>query len=125
MVAALTDFVDRAKSKGQIYAALYELKDEELISKLESIKSRLHLVLSNSVEKDLNPRDKRREPGSAGSFDRDGQGDLESNYAAEPHRAQQVSCLCGRKRQSESRTLWVNELDVDGPVCADEQHSRD
>jgi phosphatidylserine/phosphatidylglycerophosphate/cardiolipin synthase-like enzyme len=52
MVEALTGFVDRAKTAGRIFAALYELKDEELISKLESIGKRLHIVLSNSVETD-------------------------------------------------------------------------
>src|SRR5258708_6766283 len=33
MVETLTGFVDRAKSSGKIYAALYELGDEELIKK--------------------------------------------------------------------------------------------
>ncbi len=50
MVEALTGFVDRAKSSGKIYAALYELHDEELIQKLEKIGKRLNIVLSNAVE---------------------------------------------------------------------------
>ena len=49
MVEALTGFVDRAKSSGTIYAALYELGDEELITKLLRLKKRLNIVLSNSV----------------------------------------------------------------------------
>jgi phosphatidylserine/phosphatidylglycerophosphate/cardiolipin synthase-like enzyme len=50
MVEALTGFVDRAKSSGHIYAALYELKDVELLGKLTGIGKRLHIVLSNSKE---------------------------------------------------------------------------
>lgn len=49
MVGALTRFVDRAKTSGTIYAALYELGDEELIKKLEGLGARLQIVLSNSV----------------------------------------------------------------------------
>lgn len=48
MVEALSDFIDKAKNKGAIYAALYELGDEELIKKLEGLKNRLFIVLSNS-----------------------------------------------------------------------------
>jgi len=50
MVEALTGFVDRAKASGKIYAALYELQDDELIGKLEKIGERLNIVLSNAVE---------------------------------------------------------------------------
>ncbi len=52
MVEALTDFLDRAKSTGTIYAALYELGDEELIARLEGLGKRLQIVLSNSVVSD-------------------------------------------------------------------------
>lgn len=52
MVEALTGFVDRAKTSGSIYAALYELGDEELIEKLEKLGKRLHIVLSNSASTD-------------------------------------------------------------------------
>lgn len=52
MVEALTNFADRAKSSGKIYAALYELGDEELIAKLEGLGKRLQIVLSNSVGED-------------------------------------------------------------------------
>jgi len=52
MFEALTGFVDRAKSSGTIYAALYELQDEPLIRKLESLGTRLQIVLSNSVAVD-------------------------------------------------------------------------
>jgi phosphatidylserine/phosphatidylglycerophosphate/cardiolipin synthase-like enzyme len=52
MVEALTGFVDRAKSSGTIYAALYELHDEELIKKLEGLGKRLRIVLSNAVATD-------------------------------------------------------------------------
>ncbi|HXH37865.1 MAG TPA: phospholipase D-like domain-containing protein [Thermoanaerobaculia bacterium] len=52
MVEALTGFVDRAKRSGEIYAALYELGDEELIKKLTGLGKRLHIVLSNSVQKE-------------------------------------------------------------------------
>jgi phosphatidylserine/phosphatidylglycerophosphate/cardiolipin synthase-like enzyme len=50
MVEALTGFLDRAKTKGHIYAGLYELKDKELLGKLTDIGKRLHIVLSNSKE---------------------------------------------------------------------------
>ena len=52
MVEALINFVDRAKSSGSIYAALYELGDEELIAQLEKLGKRLKIVLSNSVVTD-------------------------------------------------------------------------
>ena len=52
MVEALTGFLDRAKSSGTIYAALYELGDAELIAGLKSLGKRLQIVLSNSVTKD-------------------------------------------------------------------------
>lgn len=58
MVEALTGFVDRAKSSGKIHAALYELKDEELIAKLEKLGKRLQIVLSNSVETDATTKKK-------------------------------------------------------------------
>ncbi len=58
MVEALTEFVQRAKTSGRIYAALYELKDEELIETLEKIGKRLHIVLSNSIETDLETKEK-------------------------------------------------------------------
>ena len=50
MVEALTGFVARAKKAGSIYAALYELHDDELIRTLEGLGRRLHLVLSNSMK---------------------------------------------------------------------------
>ena len=52
MPEALLGFLDRAKKSGKIYAALYELHDEELIKKLEGLKERLFIVLSNSVKKE-------------------------------------------------------------------------
>jgi phosphatidylserine/phosphatidylglycerophosphate/cardiolipin synthase-like enzyme len=58
MVEALTSFVDRAKSSGKIYAALYELGDEELIAKLEGLGNRLQIVLSNSVATDADTKEK-------------------------------------------------------------------
>ena len=47
MIPALLDFVRRAKAGGALYAALYELGDDELITALEGVGKRLHLVLSN------------------------------------------------------------------------------
>jgi phosphatidylserine/phosphatidylglycerophosphate/cardiolipin synthase-like enzyme len=52
MVEALTGFVDRAKNTGKIYAALYELGDEELIDKLKGLKNRLFIILSDSKIKE-------------------------------------------------------------------------
>jgi hypothetical protein len=65
MVGALTGFVDRAKKSGKIYAALYELGDEELIKKLEQLGNRLNLVLSNSVQTD--PQTKKKVDGNEGA----------------------------------------------------------
>jgi PLD-like domain len=48
MVEALTQFVDRAATSGTIYAALYELHDDELLAKLEGLGERLRIVLSNA-----------------------------------------------------------------------------
>jgi phosphatidylserine/phosphatidylglycerophosphate/cardiolipin synthase-like enzyme len=47
MIAALLDFVARADAGGTLYAALYELGDEQLISALEQAGKKLHLILSN------------------------------------------------------------------------------
>jgi len=58
MVEALTEFVDRAKSSGTIYAALYELHDEELLKKLEGLGTRLKIVLSNAVATDPETNEK-------------------------------------------------------------------
>jgi phosphatidylserine/phosphatidylglycerophosphate/cardiolipin synthase-like enzyme len=58
MVEALTGFVDRAKSSGKIYAALYELGDEELIEKLEKLGKRLSVVLSNAVKTEAGTKKK-------------------------------------------------------------------
>jgi phosphatidylserine/phosphatidylglycerophosphate/cardiolipin synthase-like enzyme len=63
MVEALTGFVDRAKKSGKIYAALYELGDEELIQKLEHLGKKLEIVLSNSVVTD--PKTKKKSDGNA------------------------------------------------------------
>jgi phosphatidylserine/phosphatidylglycerophosphate/cardiolipin synthase-like enzyme len=52
MVEILTGFLGRAKSSGKIYAALYELGDEQLIKGLESLGKRLQIVLSNAVQED-------------------------------------------------------------------------
>ncbi|PWT77619.1 MAG: hypothetical protein C5B58_16495 [Acidobacteria bacterium] len=68
MVEALTEFVDRAKSSGTIYAALYELGDEELIQKLEGLGNRLKIVLSNSVV--TNPDTKKKSDGNQDARDR-------------------------------------------------------
>jgi len=58
MVEALTGFVDRAAKSGKIYAALYELGDEELIKKPEGLGKRLEIVLSNSVVTDAGTKKK-------------------------------------------------------------------
>lgn len=65
MVEALTEFVDRAKKSGKIYAALYELGDEQLLKKLEGLGKRLEIVLSNSVVTD--PKTKKKSDGNADS----------------------------------------------------------
>jgi phosphatidylserine/phosphatidylglycerophosphate/cardiolipin synthase-like enzyme len=52
MVEALTGFLARAESGGEIYAALYELNDPVLLPKLMGLGNRLHIILSNSAAKD-------------------------------------------------------------------------
>ncbi len=53
MIGALTDFVAEAESKkGELYCALYELGDPELVGALVGLKSRLHVVLSNPSPND-------------------------------------------------------------------------
>jgi phosphatidylserine/phosphatidylglycerophosphate/cardiolipin synthase-like enzyme len=59
MVEALTGFMGKAKKSGKIYAALYELGDEQLISMLEGLGKRLYIVLSNSVKEVV---DETKEP---------------------------------------------------------------
>jgi len=55
MVEALTDFVARAKSGGKLYAALYELHDQELVPLLEKAGKKLSIVLSNAMEQEVRP----------------------------------------------------------------------
>jgi hypothetical protein len=52
MIGALLDFVKRANGSGELYAALYELGDEELVAALETAGQRLHLILSNPKASD-------------------------------------------------------------------------
>lgn len=52
MVEALTGFIGKAEKSGKIYAALYELGDEELIDKLKGLKNRLYIILSDSKIKE-------------------------------------------------------------------------
>ena len=47
MIGALLDFVARAGKGATLYAALYELGDDELIGVLEKAGKKLHLILSN------------------------------------------------------------------------------
>jgi phosphatidylserine/phosphatidylglycerophosphate/cardiolipin synthase-like enzyme len=68
MVEALTGFVDRARSSGTIYAALYELGDAELIAKLAGLGKRLRIVLSNSVVTD--EKTKKKTDGNQKARDR-------------------------------------------------------
>ena len=58
MVEALTEFVGRVKKSGRIYAALYELGDEQLIKTLEGLGKKLDIVLSNSVVTDSKTKEK-------------------------------------------------------------------
>jgi len=62
MIGALTGFVDRAKTSGKIYAALYELHDDELLQKLEGLGKRLQIVLANAVVTD--PKTKVKSDGN-------------------------------------------------------------
>jgi len=117
MVETVTDFAARAKKSGRIYAALYELGDEQLIVALEGLGNRLDIVLSNSVVTDEKTKEEdgrqreRAEP--AKGHGEDGGG---PDHAVEPHRAQQVS-RTRRQRQGEVRPLRIDELDVDC-LCA-------
>jgi phosphatidylserine/phosphatidylglycerophosphate/cardiolipin synthase-like enzyme len=58
MIEALIGFLDRAKDSGTVYAALYELGDQQLISKLSGLGDRLQIVLSNSVATDETTKEK-------------------------------------------------------------------
>lgn len=56
MVEALNDFVGRAGKGGKLYAALYELHDEELVSLLETSKKKVYVVLSNAMQDEVKPK---------------------------------------------------------------------
>lgn len=47
MIGALISFVAEAQDGGELYCALYELGDKQLIDALADLKGRLHVVLSN------------------------------------------------------------------------------
>jgi phosphatidylserine/phosphatidylglycerophosphate/cardiolipin synthase-like enzyme len=51
MVSTLTDFLKRTQKGGEIYAALYELTDAELIASLVAVKQKLNIVLADIVAK--------------------------------------------------------------------------
>lgn len=51
IIGTLTGFVARAKKSGSIYAALYELTDDELRKSLSGIGKKLNIVLANIVAK--------------------------------------------------------------------------
>jgi hypothetical protein len=68
MVEALTGFIERAKKAGKIYAALYELGDEELIARLEGLGKRLQIVLSDAATVD--PITKKKSDGNQAARDR-------------------------------------------------------
>jgi phosphatidylserine/phosphatidylglycerophosphate/cardiolipin synthase-like enzyme len=51
MVDVLTGFLDRAKSSGHIYAALYELTDVELVKSLVALGKNLDIVVADLVAK--------------------------------------------------------------------------
>jgi phosphatidylserine/phosphatidylglycerophosphate/cardiolipin synthase-like enzyme len=50
-VGTITGFLDRAKDSGHIYAALYELTDEELVEALVSLGKKLDIVMADIVAK--------------------------------------------------------------------------
>lgn len=50
MVEAIEEFLARADKSGKIYAALYELKDPQLIEWLSGLGLRLHIILGDSKE---------------------------------------------------------------------------
>lgn len=50
MVEAIEAFLARAAKSGKIYAALYELKDKQLLAWLAGLGKRLHIVLGDSKE---------------------------------------------------------------------------
>ena len=52
MIDALTGFVGEVKADGELYCALYELGDQQLIDALKTLKKRLHVVLSNPKASD-------------------------------------------------------------------------
>jgi len=52
MIAALTGFVGEEQAGSELYCALYELGDQQLIEALAGLKSRLHVVLSNPKPSD-------------------------------------------------------------------------
>ena len=56
MVEALLDFVGRAKAGGKLYAALYELHDEELVELLEKSGKKVSIVLSNAMADEVRPQ---------------------------------------------------------------------
>ena len=62
ILLTLIGFVERAKTSGSIYAALYELTDVELVQSLVGIKDKLNIVLANIVAKPT-PGGSEEQPG--------------------------------------------------------------
>jgi hypothetical protein len=65
MVETLLGFLNRAATDGTIYAALYELGDDELIPKLQGLGRRLRLAVQRNQKRRTHRHDHRLQPACA------------------------------------------------------------
>ena len=127
MIDALLDFVRARQGGGTLYAALYELGDDELITALEGAGKKLHLVLSNPDARATQQSASAISDGNAdvaGAPGQDGRRADQPHAAQQPDRPQQVRRLRRHERQARGGALRLDQLDLDGPVRADQQHHR-
>ena len=128
MIPALLDFVRRAKAGGTLYAALYELGDDELIAALEKApasgstsSSRIPMpAIGRSASADQRRQRRRRErasPRRPASWST-------ACSPQQPDRPQQVRRLRRQARQARGGAVRLDQLDADRAVRADQQHHR-
>ena len=105
------------KNNGEIYAALYELNDPELIEALKGLGKKCHLILANGAFKPPDNDENKDIRGEVGQHRRSAR----SHRHERSFRAQQVRRLLRFQRQAAARSLRQHQLDHDGPVHAGQQ----
>ncbi len=113
---------DARTKKRDVYLALYELNDPELIAALTALKGKAHVVLGNSTGKsDATAKDTEK---SAGVLKKAGV-DIVRRKIAEPLRPQQVRGVLRRRAKAAGGLDGQHQLDTHRTLCPEQQRARD